>query len=95
MALAQGSPGHWSLVIGHRPDHTARPLVTFWRGEIALAHMVSDQSPYDYDHWTDEKHDHSNIKDEHFIHWIFLFELVIGHWTAGPLGHWSLDRLCI
>jgi hypothetical protein len=66
-------------------------LVTFWRGEIALAHMVSDQSPYDYDHRTDEEHDHSNIKYEHFIHWTSLFGLVIGHWTIGPFVHLAVD----
>jgi hypothetical protein len=66
-------------------------LVTFWRGEIAFAHLVSDHRPKDYDHWTDEEHDHSNIKYEHFIHWTSLFELVIGHWTIGPFVHLAVD----
>jgi len=55
--------------------------------------MVSDQSPYDYDHWTDEKHENGNIEDGHFIHWTSLFGLVIGHWSLviGPFVHLTVD----
>jgi hypothetical protein len=50
----------WSLVTG--PDHATGPLVTLWRGEIALAYMVSDHCPDDYCDWTEEEHEQSNIE---------------------------------